>query len=490
LGTEKVGYELTLRDLMSRGLGDINSKLNQLEGNLKKAESAGSRMGANMSKAFGAIGTALSIGAIYESGKAITQTTAKFQSLSNSIKFASDTATQGESSMIWISDLSKKYGLPIQETAEGFKTLQGAMMKTKFSSTEVRRMFSQVSTGVIAMGLSADDAKGTFLALGQIMGKGKVQAEELRGQIGERIPGAFSIAARAMGKTTAELDKMMKDGKLLSEDFLPKFAAEMEKTFGKGAENSVDSLSASLARLSNSWVEMQTSLGNTIGMKLVYKSMDGYTKLFNVIAETFKSQEQKIREKNNPGVMDYLANLEDRTRATKESFEKKGMSKKDIDLRLTSERDKEINNLDRLIGIAQKNLDVAAKPMLTENLSTKEKFFGVSKEKKQDYQNQKEIIELLKTEKTGASQYFDKAISDVYNQKPNGGMDDELKKESNSISGHTPKTVHINVEALIKGDVKNYIGDAKNPQSDVANFMSKLEQALLTVVNDVNIITE
>ena len=59
------------------------------------------------------------------------------------------------------------------------------------------------------MHLSAYESEGAFKALEQMLSKGKVSAEELRGQLGERIPGAFQIAARAMGMTTSELDKFM-----------------------------------------------------------------------------------------------------------------------------------------------------------------------------------------------------------------------------------------------------------------------------------------
>ena len=55
-----------------------------------------------------------------------------------------------------------------------------------------------------------------------MISKGKVQAEELRGQLGERLPSAFQLAAKAMGMTTAQLDKFMADGKLTAEDLLPK----------------------------------------------------------------------------------------------------------------------------------------------------------------------------------------------------------------------------------------------------------------------------
>ena len=41
------------------------------------------------------------------------------------------------------------------------------------------------------MGLSADQTSGVLLALQQMISKGTVQAEELRGQLGERLPGAL-----------------------------------------------------------------------------------------------------------------------------------------------------------------------------------------------------------------------------------------------------------------------------------------------------------
>jgi tape measure domain-containing protein len=61
--------------------------------------------------------------------------------------------------------------------------------------------------------------------------KGKVSAEELRGQLGERIPGALGIAARAMGMTQAQFNEMLDSGKIMAEDFLPKFSKRIKKHF-------------------------------------------------------------------------------------------------------------------------------------------------------------------------------------------------------------------------------------------------------------------
>jgi len=94
-----------------------------------------------------------------------------------------------------------------------------------------------------------------------MLSKGKVSAEELRGQLGERIPGAFQIAARSMNMTTSELDKFMADGKLMSEEFLPKFAAQLKTEFAGGMDAATQSLSANLNRMNNSFLELKYTIG-------------------------------------------------------------------------------------------------------------------------------------------------------------------------------------------------------------------------------------
>lgn len=114
-------------------------------------------------------------------------------------------------------------------------------------------IFEAVASAGAALALSQDDMQGAFLALGQMISKGKVQAEELRGQLGERLPGAFQLAAKAMNMTTAELDKFMADGKLTAEELLPKLAKVMKEDFGAAAEAASQGLQGALNRLSTEW---------------------------------------------------------------------------------------------------------------------------------------------------------------------------------------------------------------------------------------------
>jgi len=145
-------------------------------------------------------------------------------------------------------------GLSVESIASSYMRLSASGKAAGYTAKQTNDIFQTFAQASGTLALSAEDAQGVFRALDQMMSKGTVQAEELRGQLGDRLPGAFSIAAVAMGKTTAELNKMMKEGKLLSADFLPKFAEQVKIAFGLDTSKNVETLQANMNRLSNSWL--------------------------------------------------------------------------------------------------------------------------------------------------------------------------------------------------------------------------------------------
>src|SRR5690606_8668116 len=124
-------------------------------------------------------------------------------------------------------------------------------------------VFESISKASAVMGLSADQSAGALLALQQMVSKGTVQAEELRGQLGERLPGAFQIAARAMGVTTAELGKMLEQGQVIADDFVPKFARQLEQELGGAAEKAATRLDAAVNRFDNAWERLKRNIGDS-----------------------------------------------------------------------------------------------------------------------------------------------------------------------------------------------------------------------------------
>lgn len=193
--------------------------------------------------------------AIIAFGTSAIQAQRQVESLDNSIRFAS--GAEATANMQHLDQVTQALGLNALSAKEGYAMLAGSFKDTRLAGQPMRDVFTGVSQAAAALGLDAEQTKGTFLALGQIMSKGKVQAEELRGQLGERIPGAFQIAARAMGMTTMELDNALASGKIMAEDFLPAFAREMQKTFGEAAAKNANSLNARLNRLQNGLLDLK-----------------------------------------------------------------------------------------------------------------------------------------------------------------------------------------------------------------------------------------
>lgn len=181
----------------------------------------------------------------------------------NASDIAIDFATsgQGVENLKFINSISDNLGVSLQASKAGFKQLAGSLRGTNLEGQATRDIFEGIATAGGAMRLSSEQIEGAYLAVGQIASKGKVQAEELRGQLGERLPGAFKIAADAMGVTQAKLNKMLETGKVTAEDFLPKFAAQLQKTFAGDAARVADSPAASIERFKNSVFRLQVAFG-------------------------------------------------------------------------------------------------------------------------------------------------------------------------------------------------------------------------------------
>jgi tape measure domain-containing protein len=220
--------------------------------------------------------------------KDITQTAVTFQSLQQAVSAATGGAVNGAQSMAFLRSEAERLGLNLETTVSSFKTIAAAAQGTSLAGAETRRIFTAVSEAATVMGLSADQTEGSLLALSQMISKGKVSAEELRGQLGERLPGAFQIAAQSMGVTTAELDKMLQEGKVISEDFLPGFATELSKRFSKDVPNAAATARAEFNRLGNSVVEMKLAIANSGLLAFVTALAKAMTTLFTAVGKVIK----------------------------------------------------------------------------------------------------------------------------------------------------------------------------------------------------------
>jgi tape measure domain-containing protein len=204
----------------------------------------------------GAFGITAGVAGLAAASKQAFDTTVQLDSLNAALKLVSKTDAEYAENQKYLLGLSERLGLNIIDLTKAYKLFYAASTQAGLSAFATRKIFTSVAEVSANLKLSQEDTNGVLLAFSQILGKGKVQAEELRGQIGERLPGAFSIAARSIGVTEQELNKMLQKGEVIASEFLPKFAAELEKTFGRETEDKVEGLQASINRLSNEFTNV------------------------------------------------------------------------------------------------------------------------------------------------------------------------------------------------------------------------------------------
>lgn len=188
-----------------------------------------------------------------------------------------------------IYDQVNRVGLKYVETAEAAKSFFAAGQGTPLQN-DLNNIFKSFTNVGAALQLTTDDMNGAFVALGQMLSKGKVQAEELRGQLGERIPGAFSMAAKAMNMTTAELDKFMSDGKLTAEQLLPALARALDEKYAGAAEKAADSLQGSLNRMMTQWQQFKANLVSDGPARFLIEIVTNYMESRNDAAAAAKER--------------------------------------------------------------------------------------------------------------------------------------------------------------------------------------------------------
>ena len=205
-------------------------------------------------------------------GKQVLDASLQMDRLNKAYATITGSSSAAQNQLDYLYDVTQRLGLQFQGTAEAAKGFFAAG-KDSALKDHLNGIFESVSMAGSALALSKDQMDGVFLALGQMISKGKVQAEELRGQLGERLPGAFDMAAKAMGVTTAKLDDMLKKGQVTAEEMLPKLAKVLHDDFAIAAAEASQGLQAQLNRLSTEWTRFQASLLNGDAAAKVMKQL-------------------------------------------------------------------------------------------------------------------------------------------------------------------------------------------------------------------------
>ncbi|EPU3096595.1 tape measure protein [Escherichia coli] len=248
IGSEKFNAELAkLNQSLRETLNKLRSQTKATS--INNTSDAFNNLASNAIKLSGAF---YSVMGALNAYKAIMNAGLKRDSAQRAAKFVlGDKASEAET---FIRGLADKTGLNISEGLSSYaKFAAGA--QGSMSQDETQQLFGNATAMSRLMGLSNDELNGILKAFEQMASKGKIQAEELRGQLGDRMAGAFKLFAEALGMTATELDAAMKNGKVLSADTLPKVAKQMGLMIDKagGWAEVAKGTQTALGKLANNW---------------------------------------------------------------------------------------------------------------------------------------------------------------------------------------------------------------------------------------------
>jgi tape measure domain-containing protein len=186
-----------------------------------------------------------------------------------------------------VSKLSNKYAISQRTILKGFTQLQASADAAGFTVEDTGKLMEGLLARTLASGKGIEEFKGVMLAASQILSKGKLQAEEARGQIGERIPGFMADLANSMGISMQQLDKAMEQGEVTLKDFF-KLGEDLLKNNEKIAVQMANSYANAGMRLDKSIEDLQMAMGAR-SMIIGAKFQEGLKVVVDIVAEIVKA---------------------------------------------------------------------------------------------------------------------------------------------------------------------------------------------------------
>jgi tape measure domain-containing protein len=280
------------------------ASLKQLQDQLNNAGSTGASAGNKIAGSFSNINDVVkalipTLGAAFAADKLrqfalyAFETAKQFEQMGKTLAFVTGSTQKAQQQLSYMTALAQQLGLNVRALTDGFKGFAAAAAFAGVSQENINRQMVAFTKAAAALSMSAEDTKLMFTALGQMYSKNKIQAEELRVQLGERLPGSMELLAKSMKIPVTALDEMLKKGEIITKEVMPAFAKEVELAFGIAAYQT-DTLTAAQNKMFTS-IEiaatrlMEGGIGDFI--KTLFKSVSVIFQYLNVlIKDNLQSQ--------------------------------------------------------------------------------------------------------------------------------------------------------------------------------------------------------
>lgn len=179
----------------------------------------------------------------------------KLQGFNAIMSVTTKTADQASGAYDFLRKTADKLGVQFETLTSNYAKLVASLPAGTQGLQIAEKAFMGVAAAARTLHATNQDTQLMFYAITQMASKGQVSMEELRRQLGEKLPGVMQIAAKALNTLPETLEAAIRKGVVSSEKFLPIFGDALIRTFGDSAEKASQSVSASINRLTNVWVD-------------------------------------------------------------------------------------------------------------------------------------------------------------------------------------------------------------------------------------------
>ena len=209
---------------------------------------------------------ALAVTGIVYTTKRLADMAIEMQAIDRRMNFVTGGGQKLERSLDFIRRTAKSLSLSLETLTDSYAKLAAATRMSGLSTEQVESIFLALSEASSVYGLSAEKTKLAFMAVEQMASKGVISMEELRRQLGDQLPGALDTMARALGVSTAELNKLVASGQLISKDVLPLFALQLRSDMVEAVSKLGKGVRSSMADMKTAWFDLKKELTKEGGL--------------------------------------------------------------------------------------------------------------------------------------------------------------------------------------------------------------------------------
>jgi len=196
---------------------------------------------------------------------------AELENIERSFVAVTGSVEQAAAEMTYARNVAVELGIEQLGAARSYASLMAATKGSAAEGEKSRQVFEAVTRAMSLAGKTSAETEGALLALQQMASKGVVSMEELRQQLGERLPGALNATADGLGITTAQLIKLVETGQLTAEEIFPALAAGLNKLY---KDSSAETLTQEWTHFKTAVQDAYTTIGDAGAVDLLKGALE------------------------------------------------------------------------------------------------------------------------------------------------------------------------------------------------------------------------